>query len=100
MIDMFINYPDFLAFRCHFLAGKNLNGTIGAVHLAYAATGATVLVIIIVRHDHLPFITVKHNQVISVLRIFLGDNFTGTNKIPSGDPHSGPKRFNAEEYIF
>ena len=88
MVNVLIDDADLFAIRSIDPVGNDLDGTIGTVQLTDPATGAAMMVVLIMRHDHFPFEPLGHLQCFSVLRILLRNDLPGAEEIFSGDTHT------------
>jgi hypothetical protein len=77
----------------------NLDRTVGTVGFTDPATGAAMLVVWIVRHDDLSLEPVEHPELPAVLRILLGDDLPGIEKIFPGYGHPNKQGFHAMKDI-
>jgi len=91
MIDMLVY--DAFRFAVFIRDGirDDLNGTVRAVDLAYSATVAPVLIILIMHKDQFTLEAVKHFEMLPVLGVFLRDNLPGVHEIIAGDPEPFPE---------
>jgi hypothetical protein len=99
MVNVLVNDAFLFPFRGVDPHGEYLDGAVRAVRFTDAASGATVLVVLVVGHDHFAFKTVEHDQVFPVLRILLRDDLSGTEEILSGDRQSCQERFDAAKQV-
>ena len=77
----------------------DLNGTIRARRFTNPASGATVFIVVIVRHDHLSLKPVIHFQGLPVFRVLLGYDRPGAEEVSPGYFHPRKERFNSAEDI-
>ena len=76
------------------LSLKDLYGSVRTSCFAYSATGAAMLVALIVRHDHFPLEPVVHFQGLPVFRVLLGYDLPGAEEVSPGHLHPRKERFN------
>lgn len=90
VVDMPID--SFTGFAIHFFRfGNYLNGAIGAIYLADAASGALMLVFFVVRHYNFAFEPVEHTQRCPIFGVLLSNYGTRAHKVAACNPHPTPK---------
>ena len=99
MINMLIDHPYLFSVGPFDTLGDNFDGAVRAVGLADPAPGAAMLVVRVVRHDHLPLKPLEHFQFFPVLRVLLCYDGSGAEKIFSGNGHARQEGFHPVEYI-
>ena len=77
----------------------DLYRSIGTCCFTYPAPGATVFIVVIVRHDHLSLEPVVHFQGLPVFRVLLGYDRPGAEEVSPGYFHPRKERFNSAEDI-
>src|SRR5665648_408997 len=71
MINMLVYYSLFLSLFINDRGRNDLYGSVGTVDLANSATGAFMLILFIVGHDHLTLEPVEHLKLTAIVGILL-----------------------------
>ena len=99
MVNVFIDDPDLFSFGRINLCRNDFDGAIGTVGLTDPASCAAMLVVRIMRHDDLTFEPVVHFQCFPVLRVLLGNDLPGAEKIFPGNGHPCEQGFHSGKDI-
>ena len=99
MVDVFVDDPLLFAIGHVNFCLNDLDGSVGAVVFTDRATGASVFIVFVMRHDYFTLEAVEHLQCLPVFRILLGHDLSGTEKISRGYAHPLQERRYGAEYI-
>src|SRR3990172_8802523 len=97
---MFIYNTFFLSILSYNSFGYYLNSSIWTINFTNSTTRAFMFIFFIMRHDHITLESLEHYKIFPVVRIFLGDNFTRTEKISVGNLHPSQERTDSLCYFF
>jgi len=84
LVDRLSLFP--ILTRFHFR--YDFDGAVGAVHLTYSATGASMLIILVVHKYNLTLKALEHFKSLPVLGVLLGYNSAGVKKVGVGNPQA------------